>query len=110
MLDRRCEYSFIVPNLGPEGGPGDTVVSLLETVKTKSALIVLGDTHFQFANSESLDRAEPLVLTWPMSDSYRWCVAERDDRGYVRRLLNKVPNLPGEQDALIGVYYFPDVD
>src|SRR3954452_16653684 len=22
MLDRRCEYSFIVPNLGPEGGPG----------------------------------------------------------------------------------------
>ncbi|MEO6436825.1 MAG: hypothetical protein ABIP55_13835 [Tepidisphaeraceae bacterium] len=109
-LDRHSDFSFIVPNLGPEGGPGDTVLSLLDTVKTKAALVVLGDTHFQFADAALLGKGEPFVLTSPVNESYRWCVAERDERGYVTRLLNKVANLPAPVDALIGVYYFPDAE
>ena len=109
-LDRGSDFSFIVPNTGPDGGVGDTVLSLFDTVKTRSALIVLGDTHFQFANPAVLASDEPFVLTSPVNESYRWCVAEKSSSGYVARLHNKVPGLPAPVDALIGVYYFPDVE
>src|ERR1700759_365393 len=38
-IGRECAFEFIVPVSGPRGGVGDTVLSLLETVRTKSALI-----------------------------------------------------------------------
>jgi hypothetical protein len=105
------DYAFLVPDTGPEGGPGDTVLSLLETVKTPAALVVLGDTHFQFADGDSaLASPEPFVLTSPVNESYRWCVAEVDRKGYVSRFRNKISNLPPPLEGLIGVYFFPDAD
>jgi dTDP-glucose pyrophosphorylase len=110
LPDRQPDYDFIVPNTGPDGGPGDTVLSLLDTVKTPSALIVLGDTHFQFADPTVLQSTTPFVLTSPVNESYRWCVAEKTAEGYIARLRDKVPNLPPPLDGLIGVYFFPDVE
>src|SRR5689334_8885088 len=61
-IGRECDFDFIVPAFGSGGGVGDTVLSLLETVRTKAALIVLGDTHFQFADPSVLEKGEPFVL------------------------------------------------
>ena len=101
-----AHVEFIVPQ---PGGVGQTILELASGVTTTGALIVLGDTHFQFPGDMNLaERARPFVLTHPVEESYRWCIAERASDGTVRRLLDKVPDLPPPLDALIGVYYFPD--
>lgn len=98
---------FIVPS--KDGGLGLTVHELAEHATTESSLVVLGDTHFQFADPAVLEVDAPLVLTSPVEESYRWCTVETDDKGFVTKLHDKVPDLPGaHHDALIGVYYFPD--
>ncbi len=106
-LGQGCEIQFIVPSR--DGGVGRTVMELAEAASGKSALVVLGDTHFQFADPALLIRDEPAVLVHPVDDSYRWCVAEADARGLVTKLHDKQPGLPAPVDALIGVYYFPDL-
>lgn len=107
-VGRDCECTFVVPPAGPGGGVGETVAALLDFVDTPAALVVLGDTYFQFADPSVLNDPEPLVLTGPVEESYRWCVAERDDRGYVTELRDKERGLAGPLQALIGVYYFPN--
>lgn len=103
---RDAAIEFLVPSR--DGGLGRTVMELAERVRTRAALVVLGDTHFQFADLGALDARVPVVLTSPVDDSVRWCVAETDGDGTVRALRDKVPDLPGPVDALIGVYWFPD--
>ncbi len=103
-----CDISFIVPS--SEGGLGQTVLDLAEQAEGESALIVLGDTHFQFADPEILLADDPTVLVQPVQDSYRWCTAEMDDQGQVTALHDKEHDLPGTVQALIGVYYFPRLD
>lgn len=102
-----CEISFIVPP--GDGGVGRTVLELAEQAAGRSALVVLGDTHFQFADPTLLVRDEPAVLVQNVQDSYRWCTAETDAQGWVTALHDKEPDLPGPLQALIGVYYFPDL-
>jgi dTDP-glucose pyrophosphorylase len=102
-----CEIAFIVPS--SEGGVGQTVFELAEQAQGSSALVVLGDTHFRFADSSVLKSTDPFVLVENVEDSYRWCVAETDARGLVTALRDKEPDLPGPLQALIGVYYFPQV-
>ncbi len=104
---QNCEIQFIVPSRN--GGVGRTVLELAEAAAGSSALVVLGDTHFQFADPSLLTRDEPAVLVHPVDDSYRWCVAEADPQGRVTRLHDKEAGLPAPVDALIGVYYFPDL-
>jgi len=103
-----CDVKFIVPASGPAGGLGETVAALLDFVETKSALVVLGDTYFQFDNPSVLNNNEAVVLSGPVEESYRWCVVESDATGHVSRLLDKQKNLQPPLDALIGVYFFPD--
>ena len=104
-----CDVRFVTPSR--DGGVGRTVMELAEGVDTRAALVVLGDTHFQFADPDLLSRggAQPFVLTHPVEDSYRWCVAESGADGTIRRLRDKEPGLARPLDALIGVYHFPDV-
>jgi dTDP-glucose pyrophosphorylase len=109
-VGNECEYEFVVPPTGPEGGLGETVATLLDGVRTPAALIVLGDTSFQFVDPEVLNRAEPLVLTATVNESYRWCVAESDAQGRLVRLRDKEVGLPPPLEALIGVYYFPNAE
>jgi dTDP-glucose pyrophosphorylase len=102
-----CDVSFMVPS--HDGGVGQTVLELLEGVETAAALIVLGDTYFQFADPAVIDSLEPFVLVHPVESSYRWCIAEEDSDGLVQRLRDKEAGLLAPLNALIGVYYFPDV-
>lgn len=102
-----CEIKFIVPPEG--GGVGDTVTALIAGVETPAALVVLGDTHFQFAEASVLNTNDPFVLVHPVEDSYRWCIAETNADGTVSALRDKEPGLSGDLQALIGVYYFPSV-
>ncbi len=103
-----CEISFIVPP--SDGGVGRTLCELAQAATGQSALVVLGDTHFQFADPAILLRDQAAVLVQPVQDSYRWCTAETDNDGMVTLLHDKEPDLPGTLQALIGVYYFPRLD
>lgn len=107
-VGRECQVSFMVPPAGPTGGVGETVASLLDYVDTGAALVVLGDTYFQFADAAVLDRDEPFVLTSAVEESYRWCIAETDATGRISALRDKQKNLPPPLNALIGVYFFPN--
>ena len=100
-----CDITFTVPTT--DGSIGGTLHDLAEATVTDSALVVLGDTHFQFLDVVKVWTAEPAVLVHPVEDSYRWCIAETDASGYIYQLHDKVPDLTGQHDALIGVYYFP---
>lgn len=101
-----CHVDFIVPPKG--GGLGNTVRELSHHVKTPRALVVLGDTHFQFVDPAAvLESRAPTVLVSRVSESYRWCIAESGADGLVTALRDKEPGLSGPLDALIGVYSFP---
>ncbi len=102
-----CEIKFIVPSA--DGGVGRTVLELAEQATGESALVVLGDTHFQFADPTLLLRDEAAVLVQTVQDSYRWCTVEATHDGTVTALHDKEPDLPGPLQALIGVYYFPQL-
>ncbi|MGD9722094.1 MAG: phosphotransferase [Pirellulales bacterium] len=102
-----CDISFIVPS--GEGGVGRTVLELAEHAQGKAALVVLGDTHFQFADPQLLARDEAAVLVQNVDDSYRWCTVDVNAQGIVTALHDKQRDLPGPLQALIGVYYFPDL-
>ncbi len=102
-----CEISFLVPSA--DGGVGRTVLELAEAAVGESALVVLGDTHFQFADPSILQGQEPAVLIQSVQDSYRWCTAETDAEGIITALHDKEPDLAGPLNALIGVYYFPKI-
>lgn len=102
-----CEIEFLTPSR--DGGVGLTLLELAERITTPRALVVLGDTHFQFADPQILDAPAPFVLTHEVEDSYRWCIAESRPDGTLARLRDKEPGLEGGLNALIGVYYFPDV-
>ena len=103
-----CDTRFMVPSR--DGGVGRTVLELLEGVETSAALVVLGDTYFQFCDQNVIDDSGPFVLVHPVESSYRWCIAETDENGFVQELRDKEPGLPTPLNALIGVYYFPDVE
>jgi len=100
-----CEISFIVPSA--DGGVGRTVLELAEHAEGEAALVVLGDTHFQFADPTVLLRDDPTVLVQPVEESYRWCTVESNAEGIVTAWHDKEPDLSGPLQALIGVYYFP---
>lgn len=105
---QECQVSFIVPTR--DGGVGQTVLELLEGVDTPAAMIVLGDTYFQFSDPAVINGIEPFVLVHPVESSYRWCIAETNSDGLVQRLRDKEQDLATPLKALIGVYYFPEVE
>ena len=102
-----CDISFLAPST--DAGVGGTLLELSEQAEGTSALVVLGDTHFRFADPEVLLRDEAAVLVQTVEDSYRWCTAESDAQGIVTELHDKVAGLPGPLQALVGVYYFPQL-
>ena len=96
---------FVVPKR--DGGVGFTVLELLRRVNTRGSLVVLGDTHFECGDSNDLFGDAPYVLTGPVEESKRWCIAKLKEGGLVDSLHDKEANLPGPLHALIGVYGFP---
>lgn len=105
LIDGDCEVQFIKPSR--DGGLGGTVSELAQAVTTRSALVVLGDTFFRFQDAAVLSADEPVVLTHPVDEAFRWCTADVDSHGYVSALHDKEPNFGGASAALIGVYFAP---
>ncbi|MDY7092263.1 MAG: hypothetical protein SX243_04740 [Acidobacteriota bacterium] len=102
------QVEFLAPSR--DGGLGLTLLELAEASTARSALVVLGDTHFRFEDPKLLASDDPWVLVHAVEESYRWCLAETDPGGMLTRLRDKEPGLEGNLQALIGVYYFPDLD
>jgi dTDP-glucose pyrophosphorylase len=98
------ETDFLVPSA--DRGVGLTVAELCAGVEG-AALVVLGDTHFEFSGQADLGDL-PCVLVDEVEESYRWCIAEVGDDELVKGFRDKEPDLTGPLLALIGVYYFPD--
>ena len=103
-----CEVTFHVPTA--DRGVGHTVLELAERAVGHSALVVLGDTFFQFADPNLLCHGEAAVLVEMVDDPYRWCTIETEPNGVVATWHDKEPGLQGPMAALIGVYYFPDLE
>jgi dTDP-glucose pyrophosphorylase len=91
-------------------GPLSTICALAEQAVTGRALVVLGDTNFEFADPNVLDSQEPFVLVGHVDESYRWCIADTDSEGYAVDYHDKQPGLEPPLSALIGVYFFPDLN
>lgn len=90
-------------------GPGFTLLSCLKQLAPgEPCLVVLGDTLFQFPKQIADGFSESFVLTAPVQDAARWCLAEVDGENRVRALADKQPENPGAWPALIGVYFFRD--
>jgi dTDP-glucose pyrophosphorylase len=103
-----CQVNFFVPKLNQ--GLGRTVLELALQAEGDAALIVLGDTFFQFADAQQIDSDQPFVLVHGVDDSSRWCIAESDSNGNLVALHDKQPDLPAPLRALVGVYYFPKLE
>ncbi|MCG3174831.1 MAG: hypothetical protein GMKNLPBB_03120 [Myxococcota bacterium] len=101
-----CEVSFMSPDR--DGGVGLTLWSLAREASSKSVLVVLGDTHFQFKDPAVIQWDRPFVLTHPVEESYRWCLAQTAPSGEIVRLIDKQPEAAPPREALIGVYWFPE--
>lgn len=93
-------------------GPGGSLACGLEHVASREAvLVVLGDTLFSLPPLGER-AAGSFVLTSPVADASRWCLAGEDDTGLVTSLADKPaqnPGVPGKEwPALVGVYHLAD--
>lgn len=87
-------------------GPGYTLWRCLKHLPEDSpCLIVLGDTLFQFNKEAPGCFEESFVLTGPVQDSSRWCLAQVDEQQNVLALADKPAQNADSWPALIGVYY-----
>lgn len=90
-------------------GPGFTLLACLrQLAASESALVVLGDTLFQFPEAMNGDFSESFVLTNPVQEANRWCLANVGADQRVTALADKPEHNPGEWPALIGVYFLRD--
>jgi hypothetical protein len=69
---------------------------------------VLGDTLFEFSKATKKKFGGNFVLTAPVPDATRWCLAEVNTARRVRRLADKPAKNPDGWPALVGVYHFKD--
>jgi dTDP-glucose pyrophosphorylase len=98
-----CEQAPITE----DRGPGFSLLYCLRRLKPEEpVLVVLGDTLFQMPKDEGGLFSSPFVLTAPVEDAARWCLAEVDATRTVRALSDKPAENPGRWPALVGVYYF----
>jgi dTDP-glucose pyrophosphorylase len=104
------QLDLVFVELDEDRGPGFTLLKCLELLNgSESSLVVLGDTLFEFPDSVPNEIKSSFVLTSPVPDAHRWCLADVDDDHAVRNLADKPLENPGEWPALIGVYYFDEV-
>ncbi len=101
------EISFEV--VAEDFGPGYTLLRCLAQLPSDaSCLVVLGDTLFKFGTNLSELFENSFVLTAPVQDASRWCLAKVDAAGTVAALADKPARNPESWPALIGVYFLRD--
>jgi dTDP-glucose pyrophosphorylase len=90
-------------------GPGYTLLECLKQIgENEPCLVVLGDTLFEFSKMSKKKFGENFVLTAPVQDATRWCLAEVNSSNRVQNLADKPAKNPDGWPALIGVYHFKD--
>jgi dTDP-glucose pyrophosphorylase len=90
-------------------GPGFTLLECLKKVEgNESCLVILGDTLFEFSEAQRQSFSESFVLTAPVQDATRWCLAEVGASHEVKSLADKPAKNPDGWPALVGVYHFRD--
>jgi dTDP-glucose pyrophosphorylase len=100
----QLELEFVP--VSEDRGPGYTLLHCLRRLGSGEAgLVVLGDTLFQFPEAVRGDFARSFVLTHPVADANRWCLAEVGADHRVTALADKPETNPGDWPALIGVYF-----
>jgi dTDP-glucose pyrophosphorylase len=90
-------------------GPGYTLLECLRKVPPgEPCLVVLGDTLFEFPKITRSRFNENFVLTAPVQEAARWCLAQVNGSNEVQQLADKPAKNPGAWPALVGVYHFRD--
>jgi dTDP-glucose pyrophosphorylase len=75
----------------------------LESTK-QSVQVILGDTLIY----DNFDKAADFVFAAPVTSTEKWCIVERDEWGYIKKLIDKA-KLPGNENlAVCGYYRFSD--
>jgi dTDP-glucose pyrophosphorylase len=104
----RIQHITVVP-IDKDLGPGFTLLECLKKVEPNQAcLVVLGDTLFEFSPDTKIAFNENFVLTAPVQDTTRWCLADVNRSHHVNALADKPAKNPGNWPALVGVYHFRD--
>jgi dTDP-glucose pyrophosphorylase len=105
---QRMEVVFVP--IDKDLGPGYTLLECLKQIDPKAAgLVVLGDTLFEFSPASMKSFRHSFVLTAPVQDASRWCLAEVGKNHRVQNLADKPARNPGAWPALVGVYHFREV-
>ena len=92
-------------------GPGYTLLQCLNRLgQNDPCLVVLGDTLFEFSAETRKRFGQSFVLTSPVQDASRWCLAEVKKTQRVTSLADKPNRNPGAWPALVGVYHFRDAE
>jgi dTDP-glucose pyrophosphorylase len=92
--------------VGQDLGPGYTMLRCLEHLEThEPCLVVLGDTLFEFPTNYATSKSQNFVLTNPVEDAPRWCLAKVSKSGKIAKLADKPASNPDNWPALVGVYH-----
>ena len=99
---------------------GHTLYYLLNEYKgnARSALVVLGDTHFHYKDTRALFTSKTPVALWNnVNDSYRWALIKKKHKDaeqyhFIEKGQQEISYEMDDVDyrALIGVYFFPDIN
>src|SRR5262249_52710430 len=85
----RIQQITCVP-VAEDRGPGFTLLKCLEQIEPGvPCLVVLGDTLFEFPEEFRAQFNESFVLTSPVEDASRWCLAEVNGSREVLSLADK---------------------
>ena len=80
----------------------------IDVSKYDSVFIMLGDAIFN--TNEIFKFNYSYVACKYVNDFSRWCIAVKDSNNYLEELLDKPKDEPKDKLALIGAYYFDDID
>jgi glucose-1-phosphate thymidylyltransferase len=90
-------------------GLGQAISLVLPYVEdNEPLLIILGDTLFQADISWLADATENILYTYKVDDPRRFGVAETDEMGNIKRLVEKPQEFVSDE-ALVGIYYIKNV-
>lgn len=110
FLNQRPDYGNVrtVLQKDPQG-LGQAISLVLPYIDDdEPILIILGDTLFQADLSVLANATENVLYTYKVEDPRRFGVAEMDENGNIKRLVEKPQEFVSDE-ALVGVYYIKDV-
>ena len=110
QYEDQIKVNFITTDF--EKPPGNSILTAIEKIEEQQLLVILGDTLVENDLSNLIQNNNSFVL---MSDNFErpanWCVVTSKD-GKLDLIFDKEKDLQktNEQYALVGVYYFDDLE